>query len=79
MEKRWKLVVDGRTVETFDNYFDAYDALEAHVGGDDFTTSLSCDSEKVFGFPTEEEMREAEGTECSYVPHVEEIHKVRWG
>lgn len=73
MEKRWKLVIDGRTIKTFTNYSDAYDALEELVGGDDYCTLLSCDGMKVYGFPTEEDKREAEGTECSYVPYISEI------
>ena len=74
MEKRWKLVVDGRTVETFEGYSDAYDALAEMVGGDDYyCTILSCDGEKVYGFATEEEMRKAEETECSYVPYISDI------
>ena len=73
MENGWKLVVDGRTVETFEGYFEALEALEAHVGGDDFTTSLSGDGAKEYGFPTEEEERASAGTECSYVPYISEI------
>lgn len=71
--QRWNLVVDGNVEESFDNFSTAYDALEAYVGGDDFTDLVSCDGNKIYGFPTQEDANAAEGTECSYVPYICEV------
>ena len=64
-------MVDGAVVATFKGYLAAVAALEAHVGGEDFTTRLSCDGSKEYGYASDAEA-DTDMSDCAYVPYIRE-------
>jgi hypothetical protein len=64
--QNWELFADGRILDTYDTWADAYDALVEYVGGDDFCTRESCDGGTLYGYRDEAEAAAAQGTDCAY-------------